>query len=99
MSKYIISLIFFCAISAAVAHAQDYIPNQVLISFHDSTSKARSIQIHREIGAEIRKIMFSGKIHLVEITSGISVIQAIEKYKKFPEVRSASPNYVIRSSP
>ncbi len=73
-----------------------YIPGQVVVRFQESVDSARSLEIVEAEGASIKTVLKRTGLHLVLLPEGMSVEEAVERFRRYPEVLSAEPDYRAR---
>jgi hypothetical protein len=68
-----------------------YTPGQVVLRFQESVDSARSLEIVEAEGASIKTVLKRTRLHLV-----LLVEEAVERFRRYPEVLSAEPDYRAR---
>ena len=94
------SLLFIVSVTiaafiATTAVAQEYVPNQLLVSTKGTESESRLQEMNTSCGTRIERsfmVMTHRKIYTLQIIDGRSVADAIRCWEQFPEVDSAEPN-------
>lgn len=95
--KITILLVMCLALVTSVSAAPPkYIDGQLLVQFHEPVTVAVIQGIIAKLGTKSDGVMFIGRerIYLIKIMNGLSVENVIVEFKKFSEVKSASPNYI-----
>jgi len=76
-----------------------YAKDQVLVRFKDRTLVTSMAAAHAEVGAkEMRRFTHVDGLTLVKLRPGISVEDALKRYRKLPDVKYAVPNYIRRTA-
>jgi len=70
-----------------------YVPGQVILKFHDTVDSARSAGIVGLEGCRIKTVLKRTGLHIVLLPEGRSVEEALERFRKYPEVLWAEPDY------
>jgi subtilisin family serine protease len=74
-----------------------YVEGQLLVKFDTKTAKASIAAAHAEVGAtEMRSFGNVEGLSLVKLQPGVSVDEALERYRKRPDVKYVSRDYVRR---
>ena len=77
------------------AFSEDYVPEQVLVSFQPGTARRRIEEIRGRLGAsEIKELREIG-VKQWRLPRGLDVFRAIEILSTNPNVRFAEPNYIV----
>jgi len=76
---------------------QRFVPGQVLVKFQENVPQDRIVEIVQGEGGTIKSIIGRTGIHLVVLPEGVEVMEAVDRFSVYPEVRYAEPNY--RTSP
>lgn len=79
------------------AGAQEYVPGEVLVKFREGPDRTHMDKAHYYIGA-IKKHGF-GRIRTdhVRLPKGMTVEDAVKRYKEDPDVEYAEPNYIVHA--
>lgn len=77
---------------------KNYIPGEIIIKFKDSTSSVKTNMLHKNINSKKIGEFKHLKIHHVKLSEEVSVEDAIEYYKSYPDVVFAEPNYIVRTA-
>ena len=77
----------------------DYVPGEILIQYRKDTSDLQIRSFHKSHGLKVVKTFFAThqkkeKVYHLKLKRGVSVEQAIEEYKKHPNVEIVQPNYI-----
>jgi hypothetical protein len=91
-------LVTVLAVSPAVGLSRKppepaHVPGQIVVIFHESVDSARSTEIIETEGARIKTILKRTGLHLILLPDGMEVEKAVERFRGYPEVLSAEPNY------
>jgi len=70
-----------------------YAPGEILVRFNDGVAKQRIEQIIAEERSSVRKVVGSGVIYLIMLPDGMEVMDAVNRFSTYPEVKYAEPNY------
>ncbi|HVG74431.1 MAG TPA: hypothetical protein VM824_03565, partial [Thermoleophilaceae bacterium] len=81
----------------AVAHAGDYVPDQVIVRYAEGTGGGVAAQVAQDAGTEPVAGLPGGSEQL-QIEDGASVRQTIAELKKDPNVDYAVPNWRAHAS-
>jgi len=74
-----------------------YVPGEVLVKFKKGISSRRAMSIHGVMGAKSVKEALPD-IYQVQISSPVTVEQAVQQYEQNPDVEYAEPNYIYYAS-
>jgi len=72
---------------------QVYAPGEILVKFNDSVTQQRIEKLIAGENSTIRKIVGSGVIYLIILPDGMEVMDAVDRFSTYPEVKYAEPNY------
>ena len=78
----------------APAEEKQYVENEIIVKFKNSTADSRIKEINASLGCEIIRGIGSEKTFLIKINTGEEVKVIMEKYKKLEEIEYAEPNYI-----
>ncbi|MDO8281670.1 MAG: S8 family serine peptidase [Thermodesulfovibrionia bacterium] len=79
------------------ASEPEYVPGEVLVKFRD-IADVRSMQnVHSVLKATPKGEFSRLKIHHMKLPAGMSVEDAVMKYKEDPNVEYAEPNYIVHT--
>jgi len=70
-----------------------YAPREILVSFNEDVSRERIEQIVAGEGATVRKVLGSGSVHFIVLPDDTDVMEAVDRFSAYPEVKYAEPNY------
>ena len=73
----------------------EYKKNEVLVKFQKNISQVNIDNVHKKIGAKVKKTFWKIGVQLVEIPKDMDVQEAITNYKKDASVKFAEPNYRV----
>ncbi len=84
------------SIDELIAHP--HVEGELLVKFRDTASDSVMKFAHDNIGAtSLTRFRILTSLHRVKLAHGISVRQAIESYRKNPNVLYAEPNYTVKT--
>jgi hypothetical protein len=91
----VISLVLAAAVSGMSRKppAPPYAPGEILVKFQDSVDSERAADIIRQEGGTIQRILGQTAVYLVTLPEGTDVMEAVERFSRYQEVRYAEPNY------
>ena len=77
---------------------REYVPGEVLVRFRAGTSEQQKLSVHALVDAQLVK-RFESVSHLekVRLPEGASVQEAVSKYRAYPDVLYAEPNYIVHA--
>ena len=87
--------------SAAVAPPPlpPHVPNEVIVKFRDRVPElSKTLALSRVSGTRLRAFRFLHGLEHHRLPANVSVNEAIEKYRKDPDVLYAEPNYIVRTT-
>lgn len=75
-----------------------YVPGEVLVRFRAQTSEQEKLNVHALVGTRVER-RFDSVPHLEKaaLPEGMSVPEAIAKYRGQPSVLYAEPNYIVHA--
>lgn len=80
---------------------REVVKGEILVKFKEGTTPAKKIAVHKGVkgimGTPTISIPSLG-IESVKISTQVSLLQAIEEFKKNPEVEFAEPNGIVRAA-
>lgn len=103
MSKRIfccVIVIFTCFISALLAYADEdpaYVDGEILVKYEKGLSERSRRMIAQQVETDRVKKIENFEIDLIKLPLDMSVEEGIKKYKFYPKIEVAEPNYYIRS--
>lgn len=86
------------AYAAPPSGSRPYREGELLVKFKKDVSTARSQGIHGKAGASLKRRFKRPGIEHVKLRPGLSVNDALEFYRKNPDVEYAEPNYFIKKA-
>lgn len=89
--KKILLVLLFIAALAAFSLGREPVPGQLLVKFRTPTSRINAI-IHRQVGARVIERFPQIGVELVQLRPGLTLTQAISRYKRSSAVLYAEPN-------
>lgn len=90
--KKILLVLLFIAAFAAFSLGREPVPGQLLVKFRTPTSRINAI-IHRQVGARVIDRFEQIGVELVQLRPGLTLTQAISRYRRSSAVLFAEPNY------
>lgn len=72
-------------------------PDEILIKFREQASPSQRQAIRAQLGAGTRRQLLRGIEHL-KLGRGVSIEEALERYRRHPHVLYVEPNYLIQIS-
>ena len=98
MRIYFTTILLACSIFAGLASAQgldanSYVSDELLVKFADSPASDKAHLANRAIGSTVLETLGDLRWQRVRVPVGLSVDDAIERYKKFGVVESVQPNF------
>ena len=83
---------------AAGTRKHPYVENEVLVRFREGIATQARTNIHARLGAKrVKEFKIVRGLELVKIPATMPVEEAIQLYRKNPEVLYAEPNYIARA--
>jgi len=76
----------------------NFVPDQLVVMFQPGTTAAQRALIARQAGGQIVQYYDKVNTALVQLSTGSSVQAAINRWKAFPEVRFAEPNFIFTAN-
>lgn len=92
----ILGLILCLIVPVFSAYAQNYVQGELIVKFKDGISESRIAEINNHVGTKVKDRILSGRIYILKITSGAPVEDVVKTYEKYPEVKFAGPNYIVK---
>jgi subtilisin family serine protease len=86
------------AIADSSAAGVRFKQGEVIVKFRDGASTATVVAAHAEMGARTMKTFSAGanRLHQLKLGKGVSVEDAITRYRQHPAVEYAEPNYIYQ---
>src|SRR6266403_2156578 len=77
---------------------REYVPGEVLVRFRAGTSEQQKLSVHALVDSQLGK-RFESVSHLVKVSlpEAASVQEAVSKYRAYPDVLYAEPNYIVHA--
>lgn len=97
MKKLIVLLATFALLGAIAQAADDYVAEELLISFKPGTRGAQADSIRNGLGAKKIKGWAEINAEHWRLPHGLEVPKAIEALSRNPNVEYAEPNYLLRA--
>lgn len=73
-----------------------YVPDQILVRFKPGVSRPFEAYAHTAVGAKVlRRFRLVDGLQLVRIPAGMNFKEALETYRRNPDVLYAEPNYLL----
>ncbi len=73
-----------------------YAPGEVLVRFNDDVARQRIEQIVAGENSTVREVIGSGAVHLIVLPDDMEVMDAVDRFSAFPEVKYAEPNFKVQ---
>jgi subtilisin family serine protease len=80
--------------SAAVA-SLPFVEGEVIVRFRPQATRSRTTATHRGLRATVSRRLAGGRAELVRLPAGVSVAEAVEAYRRNPDVEYAEPNRIV----
>ena len=83
----------------AAAHTARYRPDRVLVLPKSTASPAQRSALHEKLGARLlRRLNHSGDLEVVKLPAGLSVTDAVARYRSDPLVAAVEPDYIVHAT-
>ncbi len=96
-----ISLIFFvlslCTAIEPVHAGNDYVPGEIIVRYRDRVTPTAVVSSLSAKGAKRKGGSSRRNTHFVKLPDGVSVEEALEQYRRDPDVLFAEPNYKVHA--
>jgi serine protease len=86
-----------CLVAAPAASAADYVPGQVIVKYRDGATASDRGDVLRDTDTAVQARL-PGPSRALQIRDGDTVPEKVSELRKDPDVASAVPNYVARTS-
>jgi len=73
------------------------VPGELIVMFAPDTPDQRRIQIHQSAGGQVLGELLDGRIAHVKVKPGQPTEELAAGYRRFAEVESVEPNYVVEA--
>jgi thermitase len=80
--------------SAKNADSVPYVQGELLVKYRDVGGRSAVAELHRQLGAQVRKDFASIRWQHVELPQGIPVEAAMARYAGDPNVEVVQPNFI-----
>ncbi|RJQ21071.1 MAG: hypothetical protein C4560_04350 [Nitrospiraceae bacterium] len=98
-------LIYFCVTAILALYfgatckdaKAEHVPGEVLVKFKEGSASAAINHLHKEIGSVKKRDFKNVRLQHVKLSNNVNVEEAVEYYRKDPDVEYAEPNYIVRS--
>lgn len=98
---FLLALIIIAAIGLpynnVFAGEPEYVPGEVLVKFKDGSARTYMDSVHSSIRSTKKRGFDRLKIDHVKLHAGMSVEEAVRRYKEDPDVEYAEPNYIVHA--
>ena len=81
---------------AAMAGMPGHRPGELLVKYRDAAAAGKAVA--RVAGAVTHGRHMGGVLHRLRLPAGVSVAEAVERYRRDPDVVYAEPNYIVRKA-
>jgi hypothetical protein len=71
------------------------VPGELIVMFAPDTPDQRKLEIHQAAGGQVLGELLDGRIAHVKVQQGQPTEELAAGYRRFPEVESVEPNYVL----
>ena len=71
------------------------VPGELIVMFVPDTPDQRRAEIHQSAGGQVLGEMHDGRIAHVKVKPGQPTEELAARYRRFTEVESVEPNYVV----
>ena len=76
-----------------------HVPDEVIVKFRDGVPEINKIAARSRVaGTRLRAFRILQGLEHLRLQGGVSVAEAIERYRKDPDVLYAEPNYIVRAT-
>ena len=75
----------------------DVVPGRVLVKFHDGVDSERITEIVEAVGGTIKSVLTSTDVHIIILSEGVDVTEAVDMFTSYNEVEYAEPS--IKATP
>ncbi len=96
LSAFALALVLLLAAWAQALAA--YAPGEVLVRFRPRTSTAAAAARHADLGARVAAYLPALRLQRLKLPKGLSVEEALRRYRQMPEVELVQPNYLYRAA-
>ncbi|MBI5739151.1 MAG: S8 family serine peptidase [Nitrospirae bacterium] len=73
----------------------EHVPGELLVKFRSDTGTSVMERLHKAAGSVTKKDFSEIRVQRVQLPDHMSVEEAVEYYKKDPNVEYAEPNYIV----
>jgi subtilisin family serine protease len=86
-------------VQRVVSDSHEYVQDQVLVRFKPGTSPSSVAAAHAMVSARVvRTFTIVSDLQLVQLPAGVSVKEALARYRSDKNVLYAEPNYIVRTA-
>lgn len=82
--------VFFCNNGFAA-----YVPGEILVKFKGDSDISKINTLHKTVGSHKKKDFKGIRVHHLKLPKNMSVEEAVEYYRRDPNVEYAEPNYIV----
>ena len=76
-----------------------HVPDEIIVKFRDGVPELNKIAARSRVaGTRLRAFRILQGLEHLRLQGGVSVAEAIERYRKDPDVLYAEPNYIVRAT-
>jgi subtilisin family serine protease len=75
----------------------EYVPGEILVKFKDNADALAVNNLHKKIGSFKKKEFKGIRVHRLKLPDNMSVEEAVDYYKRDPNVEYAEPNYIVHA--
>lgn len=66
-------------------------PGRILVKFHDGVDPETIAGIMESEGATVKRVLTSTGVHIIVLSQGEDISDAVERFSAYPEVKYAEP--------
>ncbi|MBW2466431.1 MAG: peptidase S8, partial [Deltaproteobacteria bacterium] len=90
----LLSVLIPCPLFAGAAA---YVPGEILIKFRDGTIAGDAKRLHASLKTVLKMELPKLKLQHLKLPEGMTVEEALRKYRQDPMVEYAEPNYMVHA--
>jgi hypothetical protein len=93
----VISLFLNISVSFAQREIPKYKEGELIVKFKSGVGLKTATETHAHVRSKVVKNLRKAGVQLVKLKSGLTIMKAIELYKRDPNVLYAEPNYMLHA--